>query len=100
MGERKRSNPTLKAGNIHLPLLVTFICSLGGNIHLPLNRYSVTLLLCYSVTLLFRYSPVPFSFIFLYPPINPLSPPPFPVEELLLKLQDLQSAVNTGKDSL
>ena len=25
---------------------------------------------------------------------------PFPLEELLLKLQDLQSAVNTGKDSL
>ena len=26
--------------------------------------------------------------------------PPFPVEELLQKLQDLHSAVNTGKDSL
>ena len=26
--------------------------------------------------------------------------PPFPMEELLQKLQELKSAVNTGKDSL
>ena len=29
-----------------------------------------------------------------------LSYPPFPMEELLQKLQELKSAVNTGKDSL
>lgn len=29
-----------------------------------------------------------------------VSSPPFPVEELIAKLQELQSAVNTGKDSL
>lgn len=29
-----------------------------------------------------------------------ISPPPFPVEELLQKLQDLHSAISQGKDSL
>lgn len=33
-------------------------------------------------------------------PTLPHVPTPFPVEELLRKLTDLQSAINTGKDSL
>lgn len=31
---------------------------------------------------------------------NTAIPPPFPIEELLAKLNDLRSAVNMGKDSL
>ena len=35
-----------------------------------------------------------------FPQYTPAVSPPFPVDELLQKLTDLQSAVNTGKDSL
>ena len=37
---------------------------------------------------------------FLLPPYTPIIDFPFSVDELLQKLTDLQSAVNTGKDSL
>ena len=42
----------------------------------------------------------PFNELHLSCTMSAFTTPPFPVEELLQKLQELHSAINTGKDSL